>query len=757
MAFIFDPSKGETPESLRKKREVAEALRANAMGLASSPGEGLAMIGAALGSRMADGRANKAAAYGQQQASSAMAPILAAFGGGSPAPSAPQPSVSNNIPIGKADPLQSVMDAAPKAAPGGDWLKYANSGATRNLPLSENLKNALGFLPELGVTMEVFSGGQPGKGSGKPRVGSTRHDHGNAADVFFYKDGKRLNWANPQDQPIFQEIVRRGKANGITGFGAGDGYMQPGSMHLGFGSSSVWGAGGKGANAPDWLTAAYNGAPSGRMPPAAQAVTAMAQGGQNMPQATPQAAPQPMARSGGAMDVWRGLADQGTASDGSQLVRTPDGVQRTSTKGYSEIIRPEGMPSEREPMPMRGQGGGMGAILSSLLGRGQPQAAPQMAQAMPQQVAALPMQPERQPVPQGQPPIPGIQPSPQPVAPAQQPMAAQPAPAPQQAPQAGMGGLGLPQLLQIAQNPWVAENKLYGGIINTLIENQLNMNKPMNPMEKAQLEKLLVETERLRNPQANPPAGFQELQMRAEAAGLQPGTPEYSAFMENGGGVPATFRALDMQAQAAGFQKGTPEYNEFMATRGAGLQAGAKTTAENLADIATGGAAEGAKDLGKASIAAGTAAWEGYGKVQTNLANIDEAIAAIDRGANSGLVYNMLPSVTEASASLTNAMNRMGLDVIGSVTFGALSEGEMRLAMETAVPQGLAPPELRQWLVRKRDAQQKAAAMMANAAQFLTVPGNTLNDWIAKNKAEKKQQSGAGPVVVDGYTIEQVD
>ena len=50
----------------------------------------------------------------------------------------------------------------------------------------------------------------------------------------------------------------------------------------------------------------------------------------------------------------------------------------------------------------------------------------------------------------------------------------------------------------------------------------------------------------------------------------------------------------------------------------------------------------------------------------------------------------MMPSVTEASASLENAMNRMGLDVIGSVTFGALSEGEMRLAMDTAVPRGLA-------------------------------------------------------------------
>ena len=140
------------------------------------------------------------------------------------------------------------------------WLRYANQGATRNLPLSPQLQSAFGgFLPQMGVSMEVFSGGQPAKGSGGARVGSVRHDHGNAADVFFYKDGRKLDWANPNDLPIFQDIVRQGKQAGITGFGAGQGYMQPGSMHVGFGTPGVWGAGGSGKNAPSWLTEAYGG------------------------------------------------------------------------------------------------------------------------------------------------------------------------------------------------------------------------------------------------------------------------------------------------------------------------------------------------------------------------------------------------------------------------------------------------------------------------------------------------------------------
>lgn len=91
---------------------------------------------------------------------------------------------------------------------------------------------------------------------------------------------------------------------------------------------------------------------------------------------------------------------------------------------------------------------------------------------------------------------------------------------------------------------------------------------------------------------ANLPAEFQSLALRAKAAGLQEGTPEYQAFMRQGadGGAPAAFTALDMQANAAGFEDGSPEYKQFMATRGAGLAAQAtaegKAAGENMASAA---------------------------------------------------------------------------------------------------------------------------------------------------------------------------
>lgn len=167
-----------------------------------------------------------------------------------------------------------------------------------------------------------------------------------------------------------------------------------------------------------------------------------------------------------------------------------------------------------------------------------------------------------------------------------------------------------------------------------------------------------------------------------------------------------------------------------------GGNAGAAETGKLAAQIDLAGEAAGAKAAGEQSIAKSGEAFDNLNKVTSNITNIDTAIAALDRGASSGMVDKYLVSTSEASASLDNAMNRLGLDVIGSVTFGALSEGEMKLAMETAVPRNLNETQLRQWLQDKRAAQVKASDALYNAAVFLGTPGNTLAKWLEEKKAK---------------------
>lgn len=69
-----------------------------------------------------------------------------------------------------------------------NWVTLANRGATRNLPISEtlqkNLQDAIVKVYGDGYRAQVYSGGQPAAGSGGARIGSTRHDGGNAADLY---------------------------------------------------------------------------------------------------------------------------------------------------------------------------------------------------------------------------------------------------------------------------------------------------------------------------------------------------------------------------------------------------------------------------------------------------------------------------------------------------------------------------------------------------------------------------------------------
>ncbi len=152
-------------------------------------------------------------------------------------------------------------------------------------------------------------------------------------------------------------------------------------------------------------------------------------------------------------------------------------------------------------------------------------------------------------------------------------------------------------------------------------------------------------------------------------------------------------------------------------------QLGPSQTPEHAQNVASAGAS------GTQAVKASGEAFETLGKINTNIANIDDAIAAVDRGAETGPIYAMLPSIRTASIELDNIQNRMGLDIIGAVTFGALSKGELDLALNTALPTKLPPAELRAWLVSKKAAQQKLSKYLSEAAIYLGKPGNTVAMW----------------------------
>jgi len=143
------------------------------------------------------------------------------------------------------------------------------------------------------------------------------------------------------------------------------------------------------------------------------------------------------------------------------------------------------------------------------------------------------------------------------------------------------------------------------------------------------------------------------------------------------------------------------------------------------------------KDARKAAISVGKETFKSIKPIRKSISNIDKAISAIDQGANTGVIASRLPSITAASIELDNLRGQLGLDVVGETTFGALSEGELQLALDVALPETLDEAELKDFLIRKRDAQKKVLKEMESAARFLSSGKGTISAYIEKLEAEK--------------------
>ena len=178
-------------------------------------------------------------------------------------------------------------------------------------------------------------------------------------------------------------------------------------------------------------------------------------------------------------------------------------------------------------------------------------------------------------------------------------------------------------------------------------------------------------------------------------------------------------------------------------------------------EIETAPTIAGGKKAAEAAISQSEKAFERLAKVSTNITNFDDAIRSIDEGAETGPIVSKLPSFRKSTIELINVGNRLGLDVVGSTTFGALSESELAFAKSTALPVNLEPQDLKRWLQRKKDVQIKLADELTKAAQFLGTPGNTIADFLSLRELDKIDQespsatpSGTQQTQIGRFTVE---
>lgn len=134
--------------------------------------------------------------------------------------------------------------------------------------------------------------------------------------------------------------------------------------------------------------------------------------------------------------------------------------------------------------------------------------------------------------------------------------------------------------------------------------------------------------------------------------------------------------------------------------------------------------------LSTASAQNAQMALESFQQARASITGMDEALAALQAGANTGPITSLFPSFQAATIALENAQKTMGLDVVGATTFGALSKGELDLALSKALPTNLEEKDLTEWLMKKRSATVKLMQELQKAANFFQsggLPGEYIN------------------------------
>ena len=166
------------------------------------------------------------------------------------------------------------------------------------------------------------------------------------------------------------------------------------------------------------------------------------------------------------------------------------------------------------------------------------------------------------------------------------------------------------------------------------------------------------------------------------------------------------------------------------------------------ARVELGAAAAGAEAAGRTAIEIGREAFGRVGAIREQAGRLNEVVRLIDEGATTGVIAERLPDWNASTIELRNLQRELGLDVVGSVTFGALSESELALALQTGLPTQLSGPDLRNWAVRKKAAQDKLADYLERQAIFLSTPGNTLDMWLRQVQQERAAAPAAAPAGV---------
>jgi hypothetical protein len=89
-----------------------------------------------------------------------------------------------------------------------------------------------------------------------------------------------------------------------------------------------------------------------------------------------------------------------------------------------------------------------------------------------------------------------------------------------------------------------------------------------------------------------------------------------------------------------------------------------------------------------------------------------------------GFLTNFMPTVRAGTATFESMANTLGIAVINSATFGALSATELKLALDTAIPTNLSPESMKKYIEDKIAVNEKLMNAMLDKQSALLAAGS---------------------------------
>ena len=148
------------------------------------------------------------------------------------------------------------------------------------------------------------------------------------------------------------------------------------------------------------------------------------------------------------------------------------------------------------------------------------------------------------------------------------------------------------------------------------------------------------------------------------------------------------------------------------------------------------------KDEAKATEM-GHAAQDQATDLMTQVQLFEQALLYVEDGALTGWLQKKLPAINDRTALLRGIQNKLGIQIINSATFGALSEREMQMAMATNLDLDLAPKELREMILEQIRVRRKLAMEFNDRALMLLTEGDGRYSTFAVNMAKRQKLHNA--------------